>query len=192
MKQYFKNLTTSVLVSSIVAFIIGLMMVIIPDISLQAISIVFGIYVMIHGCALIVLNFMAHRIYIPFHGIMSGLLSIVVGIILVTMPNVLSTIFAITLGLWIILSSVNTISLSISVKDAVKDWYLWLILGIVDLICGFIILFNPFASSISVVVLGGIIIMIHSVLSIAGIIMIKKDAKNIAKELEAKLKELAA
>lgn len=192
MKEYFNKITTFILVSSVIAFIIGLMMTVVPNISLQVIGIVVGIYIMVHGCVLIILNFMAHSIYIPFHGIMSGLLSIVVGLILVAMPNALSTIFAIALGIWIILSSINTISISISVKDAISNWYLWLILGIIDLICGLIILFNPFASSMSVIVLGGIIVMVHSVITFIDTIMVKRDAKQIAKELEAKIKELAS
>lgn len=192
MKEYFKKLTISVIVSAVIAFIIGLMMAVVPDISLQVIGIMLGIYLMIHGCALITLNFMAHRIYIPFHGIMSGLLSIVIGIILVAMPNALSNIFGIALGIWIILSSINTISLSIYIKDNVSKWYLWLLLGIVDLICGFIILFNPFASSLSLVVLGGIMIMVHSIITIVGTIMLKKDAKEVIKAFEKKIKELAS
>lgn len=159
-------------------------MAVVPNISLQAIGIVFGIYIIAHGIALIVLDFMGHNVYIPFHGIMSGILSIIVGIILVAMPNVLSTIFAIALGIWIILSSVNVISISISVRKGVSNWYLWLLLGVIDLICGIIILFNPFASSISIVVLGGIIMMVHSVITFVDTIMIKKDAKEVAKALE--------
>ena len=88
-------------------------------------GIVFGIYIIIHGIALIVLDFMAHNVYIPFHGIMSGV----------------------------------------------------------------IILFNPFASSISIVVLGGIIMMIHSVITFVDTIMIRKDVKEVAKALEENLKE---
>lgn len=192
MKEYFKKITTSVLVLSIIAFIIGLLMAVIPGISLQVMGVVVGVFVIIQGCVLILLNFLAHSIYIPFYGIMSGILSVVVGLILIAMPNALSTIFAIALGIWIILSSVNTISIAISVKDAVSNWYLWLILGIIDLICGFIILFNPFASSLSIVVLGGIIIMIHSVITIVDTIMIKRDAKEIAKTFTSKIKELGA
>ena len=188
MKDLFKRTTSSILISSVVAFILGLLMVVVPNISLQAIGIVFGIYIMVHGVMLIVLDFMAHNIYIPFHGIISGILSIVVGVILVAMPNVLSTVFAIALGIWIVLSSVNIISISISVKDGVSNWYLWLLLGIIDLICGIIILFNPFASSMSIVVLGGIIMMIHSVITFADTIMIRKDVKEVTKALEANLK----
>lgn len=192
MKDLFKRTTTSIIISSIVAFIIGLVMAVVPNISLQVISIVVGIYIIAHGITLIALDFMAHNAYVPFYGIISGILSIIVGFILIAMPNILSTIFVIALGIWIILSSVNIISISITVRKGVTNWYLWLLLGIIDLICGIIILFNPFASSISIVVLAGIIIMIHSIISIVDMVMIKKDAKDIAKTIEASYKSAKA
>ena len=164
-------------------------MAIVPNLSLQVIGIVIGVFVIVYGIVLIALNFAAHNVYIPFYSIMSGILFIIVGLILIAMPNILSTIFAIALGIWIILSSVNVISIAVSVRKGVPNWYLWLLLGIIDLVCGVIILFNPFASSISIVVLGGIIIMIHSVISIVNTIMIRKDAKEVAKILEGSAKK---
>ena len=189
MKELFRRTTTSILISSVVAFILGLLMAVVPNISLQAMGIVFGVYIIIHGIALIVLDFMAHNIYIPFHGIISGILSIIAGLILVAMPGILSVVFAIALGIWIILSSVNIISIAISVRKGVPNWYLWLLLGIIDLVCGIIILFNPFASSISIVVLGGIVMMIHSVITFVDTIMIRNDIKEVAKALEESFKE---
>lgn len=189
MKDLFNKTTISIIISSIIAFIVGLVMALVPNISLQVIGIIVGIYMMVHGVILIVLDFMAHHAYVPFYGIISGILSIIVGLILIAMPNVLSTIFAIAVGIWIILSSVNIISIAINVRKGVSKWYLWLMLGIIDLICGIIILFNPFASSISIVVLGGIIIMVHSVITVIDMIMIRRDAKEVAKALEASYKE---
>lgn len=190
MKELFKRTTTSIILSSIAAFIIGLIMAVVPNLSLQVIGITIGIYVIVHGITLITLNFVAHNVYVPFYGIASGILSIIVGLILVAMPNILSVIFAIALGIWIILSSVNVISIAVTVKKTVPNWSLWLLLGIIDLICGIIILFNPFASSLSIVVLGGIIIMIHSIISIIGMIMLKKNIKEVAKALEAASKNI--
>ena len=190
MKEFFRKTTTSIIVSSVVAFIIGLIMVVVPKMSLDVMGIVLGVYIMIHGITLIGLNFATHSVYVPFYGIMSGLLSIIVGILLVAMPNIMSTIFAIALGIWIILSSINVISIAITVKQRVSNWGLWLLLGVIDLICGIIILFNPFASSISIVMLGGIIIMIHSVISIVDMIMIRNDAKEVEKALEGAFKDL--
>lgn len=188
MKDLFQRTTTSIIVSSVIAFILGLVMAIIPGVTLQAMSIAIGIFMIIYGVALIVLDFMSHHVYIPFYGIMSGLLSVIAGIVLIAMPNVLTVVFAIALGLWIILSSVNIISVAITVRGKVKNWGWWLLLGIIDLICGIIILFNPFASSISLVVLGGIIIMIHSVITIVDMVMIKNDAKELSKALEETVK----
>lgn len=190
MKDFFRKTTTSIIVSSVVAFIIGLIMAVVPKMSLDVMGIVLGVYIIIHGITLIGLNFATHSVYVPFYGIMSGLLSIIVGILLVAMPNIMSTIFAIALGIWIILSSINVISIAITVKQRVSNWGLWLLLGVIDLICGIIILFNPFASSISIVMLGGIIIMIHSVISIVDMIMIRNDAKEVEKALEGAFKDL--
>lgn len=188
MKDLFKRTTTSIIISSVIAFILGLVMAIVPGVSLQAMSIAFGIFMIVYGTALIVLDFMAHHVYIPFYGIMSGLLSIIAGIVVIAMPNVLTVVFGIALGLWIILSSVNIISIAITVRGKVKNWGWWLLLGIIDLICGIIILFNPFESSISLVVLGGIIIMIHSAITIVDMIMIKNDAKELSKAIEDTIK----
>ena len=190
MKDLFKRVTTSILISSIIAFIIGLIMVIIPDISLQTIGITIGIFAILPDIVVIAIDFAVHNIYIPFYGIMSGILSIIVGILLVAMPGILSTVFGIALGIWIILSSINIISVAIAVRKGVSNWGLILLFGIIDLIAGIIILFNPFASSLSIIVLGGIVIMVHSVVNIIDMIIIKNNAKEVAKAYEDSLKEL--
>lgn len=190
MKELFKRTTTSILALSIIAFIIGLIMVIVPNVSLQVIGITFGIFAIVFGIVLIALNFALNNFHIPFFGIASGVLSIIVGIILIAMPGILPTIFGLALGIWVILSSVNIISIAIAVRNGVSNWGLLLLLGIIDLICGIIVLFNPFASSLSIVILGGIVIMIHSAATIADMVMIRKDAKEFAKAYEEGLKEL--
>ncbi|MBR3052191.1 DUF308 domain-containing protein [Candidatus Saccharibacteria bacterium] len=192
MKDLFKRTTTSIIVSSVVAFILGLVMAVVPGISIQVIGIAAGIYIILHGITLIVLDFMAHNAYVPFNGVITGILSIIVGILLIAMPDALTTVFAIALGIWIILSSVNVISIAMSVRKSITSWYLWLLFGVIDLICGIIILFNPFASSISIVVLGGIIVMVHSVVTIVDMIMIRSRAKEIEKAIKDSIKELKA
>ena len=175
---------------TLMLLIIGLIMVVAPGLSLQTIGIVAGIYIIIHGIVLIALAFSAHMVYVPFYGVISGLLSIIIGIVLLAMPGILSTVFAIALGIWIILSSVNIISIAITTKKEYSNWGLLLLLGIVDLICGIIILFNPFASSISIVVLGGIIIMVHSVINVVDMIIIRNNVKDIEKAVKSSFKEL--
>lgn len=190
MKDLFKRITTSVLLLSILAFVIGLLMVVVPNASLQVIGITFGIFAILFGVVLIALDFALNNIYVPFFGILSGVLSVIVGIVLIAMPGILPTVFGIVLGIWIILSSVNIISIAIAVRKGFSKWGLLLLLGIIDLVSGIIVLFNPFASSLSIVVLSGIVIMIHSAVTIVDMIMLKSDVKEIAKAYEESLKEL--
>ena len=190
MKDLFKRITTSVLLLSILAFVIGLLMVVVPNASLQVIGITFGIFAILFGVVLIALDFALNNIYIPFFGILSGVLSVIVGTVLIAMPGILPTVFGIVLGIWIILSSVNIISIAIAVRKGFSKWGLLLLLGIIDLVSGIIVLFNPFASSLSIVVLSGIVIMIHSAVTIVDMIMLKSDVKEIAKAYEESLKEL--
>ena len=56
MKELFKRTTTSIILSSIAAFIIGLIMAVVPNLSLQVIGITIGIYAIVHGITLITLN----------------------------------------------------------------------------------------------------------------------------------------
>lgn len=66
MKNLFKRVTTSILISSIIAFIIGLVMVIVPNISLQTIGITIGIFAILHGIVVIAMDFAVHNIYSHF------------------------------------------------------------------------------------------------------------------------------
>ncbi|MBR2709990.1 DUF308 domain-containing protein [Candidatus Saccharibacteria bacterium] len=190
MKELFNRTTISIIIVSVISFILGLIMTVYPGASLEGMGMAFGIYMIIYGVALIVLDFMSHNIYIPFYGIASGILSIIAGLVIVAMPGVMTTVFTLALGFWVILSSINMISMSISVRKGVKNWWAWLLLGIIDLICGIIIVFNPFASSISLVAMGGIFIMIHSVISIVDMVMIRKNVHELADAIKEQYKAL--
>ena len=188
MKEVFKKTTNSIICSSIIAFIVGLIMVISPSMSIKTIGTIISIYIILHGIVLIVLDMQASKYYIPFDGMLSGILSVILGIILLGKPNILSTIFTIAIGVWIALSSINSIKMAISLRNDDAPWFLLLLLGIVDLVVGIIVAFNPFEASLSITVFAGIMIMIHSIISIIDMIIIKKDAKKISKVIENKLK----
>ena len=91
---------------SVLAFIIGLIMTVYPGLSINTIGIIVGIYIIIHGITLVVLDFKSNLSYVPFDGIVSGILFILLGIVLIITPGILYVILTIVLGIWIILSSV--------------------------------------------------------------------------------------
>ena len=184
MKEAFKRVTVSMICSSIIAFILGLIMVIYPGLSMVTMGIIVGIYMIIHGVVLVALDFKSNMNYSPFDGIVSGILFIILGILLIAMPGILSLALTLALGVWIILTSVGTIRLALVIKGKNSNWVLILLFGILDLVAGILILFNPFASSISITVLSGAIIMAHSVINIIDMIIIKKNIKSFTDAVE--------
>lgn len=184
MKEAFKRVTVSMICSSIIAFILGLIMVISPGLSMVTIGIIVGIYMIIHGVVLVAIDFKSNMNYSPFDGIVSGILFIILGILLIAMPGILSLALTLALGVWIILTSVGTIRLALVIKGKNSNWVLILLFGILDLVAGILILFNPFASSISITVLSGAIIMAHSVININDMIIIKKNIKSFTDAVE--------
>ncbi len=108
MKEIFKKTTNSIICSAIIACVVGLIMIINPNMSIKTISIIASIYIILHGIILIILDIKASKYYIPFDGMLPGILSVILGIILISKPNILSTLFTIAIGVWIILSSINS------------------------------------------------------------------------------------
>lgn len=190
MRQAFKNATNSIICSSVIACIIGLIMIIYPQIPIKTIGIVAAIYLILHGIVLIVWDFQTEKYYIPFDGMLPGILSVLIGILLISKPNILSTLFTIAIGVWIALSSINSLKMAVVLKNEDAPWILLLLLGIVDLIIGIIVVFNPYEVSHSIVMFSGIMIIIHSVIDIIDMIIIKRDAKKISKIIEKRLKEI--
>lgn len=190
MKEIFKRTINMAISLSILSCVVGLIMIINPSLSIKTIGIIVSIYIILHGIVLIVLDIKATKYFIPFDGMMTGILSIILGILLLGKPNVISTIFAITIGVWIVLSSINTIKMSIVLKEDDVPWVLLLILGIIDLSAGVIVIFNPFEASISMTVFAGVMIMLHSIINIVDLFIIKKDVRKIEKTITKKIKEV--
>ena len=190
MKEIFKNTTNSMIFSSVIACIIGLLLVVYPGLSMETICIVASIYMIIHGIVLIIIGFKSSKYFIPFDGFLPGILSIVCGALLLGRPFVLTTVFAIAVGIWIVLSSINAIKLSLALKGTDVPWLLLLILAIIDIAAGVLVIFNPFAASVSITVFAGIMIMAHSIITIVDMIVLKKDVKDFEKTMNSKLKEI--
>ena len=190
MKEAFKTTTSSIIWSSFISCIIGFLMVVDPSMSIKTIAIMTALYIILQGIVLIVLDIKASKYYIPFDGMLSGILSIILGIVIMYKTDLFSTLITIIIGLWIALSSVNSIKMAVTLKDEDIPWFLLLLLGIIDLIAGIVVIFNPFEASISITIFVGIMIMVHSIINIVDMLVIRKDVKKISKAIENRFKEI--
>ena len=188
MKEIFNNTINSVIFSSAIALIVGLVMIFFPAITIETVGMIAASYIILHGIMLIYLDIKAYKYNLPFDGLIIGIVSILLGIFLICKPKFLPLLFTIVIGIWMILTSIDYIKIAIRICKTNLPWVLILLLGLLDLIAGIVVVFNPFEATISITLFAGIMLVIHSIINIVDMLIIKKDVKDISKEIEKTLK----
>ena len=181
MKSIFNDIANSNIVLSIVAIILGIVMIASPGNSIVALGIVTAAFLIIEGIALIVLDIKASRMYIPFDGMLQGILSLILGILLAVNPTGMAVYIGISVGLWIIITGFAGIRLAIELRHTAAPWVLLIIMNIISIIIGGIILFAPITSSVYVMIIDGIVLIVHAIVEIIDMIVIKKNIKEVDK-----------
>ncbi len=187
MKKAFDRITNSIIGLSILTLIIGFILIIFPTVTLETLGIVSGIYLIAHGIVLLMLEMKLIKIFVPFENVIIGFFSILLGFILLSKPESISFLLATILGIWMIVTSINSIKVALFFKNVKAfPWLYVLIIGILDIMLGFLVIFNPFEAVTTLTVYLGIILIIHSILNILDMIILKKNVK----EKEQHIKEM--
>ncbi len=184
MRDIVKKFSNSIIIVSILSIILGLIFIVYPDTSMKTIGTIIALYMIVQGIVLCIFDFQTRNIPLPIDSLFSGILSIILGIIIMMYPTSIATLVTIILGIYILASSINYIRLSIELKDEDIPWILMLIIGILDLIAGFIIIFNPFEASISLAIFIGIILIVNAICNIIDTLTLRNNIKKIKKYFE--------
>ncbi|MCW3031560.1 MAG: hypothetical protein JWM66_1693 [Solirubrobacterales bacterium] len=86
----------------------------------------------------------------------TGLLSIAVGIAIIVWPSPGLLVLAVFLGAWLIVSGTVTISGSLAAQRLLPNWWLLLIMGLLEIPLGVLALADPGATLAALVTVGGI------------------------------------
>lgn len=185
MKKAFNRITNITIAMSILAIIIGLVLIFYPAMSLRTLGIVGAVYLVLNGIMMIILEARLSKIYVPFESMMTSILSIVLGIVLFVYPGSASILLTIAFGVWMIVSSINSIKLALFLKR-IKDFpsILMIILSVLEIILGILVIANPFEASITLTLYLGIMLIIHSIFNIIDVIVLKKNVKGKEKAVK--------
>jgi len=88
--------------------------------------------------------------------VVTGLLSIAAGIAIIAWPSPGIVAVAIFLGAWLIVVGTLTISGAFAARSLIPDWWLLLIVGLLEVPLGVLALANPGATLAALVTVGGI------------------------------------
>jgi uncharacterized membrane protein HdeD (DUF308 family) len=112
--------------------------------------------------------------------VFSGLLSIAVGIAIIVWPSPGIVAVAIFLGAWLIVVGTVTISGSLAARRFLPDWWLLLILGLLEVPLGVLALANPGATLAAIITVGGIWAVAVGVMRV----ILSFEVKNLPKTVD--------
>ena len=190
MKTIVKNITTYVILVSLLALLIGITLIADPGLSLVAIGALVGAYLIVQGIALIILDVKAWRLFIPFEGMLKGILSVILGFLLLKYPDSIAAYIGIALGVYIIVNSFGGIKLAAALRYTGIPWVLMIILNIFSILLGCLVLYSPVFSALSLTVYIGLVLVVYSVITIVYMLIIKRNAKEVEKIIAEKGKKV--
>ena len=191
MRKKFNKLMTISLITSIAFIILGLLLLILPEITpktfasdLGLIGYIVAILLIINGVLNVTDDYKQFKVFYFFDGFTSGLLSVIFGIIIISNSGNASMILPIMVGLWIIINSTFKLRMALALKDsASNNWILPYILSILTIITGLCLIFVQFAG-FGIVKEIGFLVIIYGICDVIDVVIFKKNIKSIAKVFE--------
>lgn len=190
MKVEIKKVIWPSLLSSIFLLLLGLLLFFKSSETLVGISYLIGGILIALG-VIAIISFLRNKtkdVFLQLN-IVYGVVSIVAGIFLVTVPEFIGSIIPIVVGIAVIISSSFKVQQALVLKNLDNRYFIpSLIMAILCLICGVVILFNPFTSAVVVTQIIGLFMIIYAILDIINSFILRKSS-NISVEISTNRKE---
>lgn len=160
-----------VLVRGIVLILLGMAMLIWPGPTVLVFAIIFVAYLWIDGIMSIIQGFSDRKEGKPAAGdFVVGALAIAAGIVILVWPKESGTVIAVLVAIWAILAGISGIAGGLAMRKQPGSGWGWFVTwGVLALVFGIIVLFNPAALLVSLLwlvaiwaILAGIVFAIAS------------------------------
>lgn len=135
------------LVIGMLAFILGVFMLVNPFITYEMMTLLLGLALLIFGVIEMIVGIFSRNLFVSRAAVIIGaVLNIVLGILLAANPGIAAITLPLILGMWMLYQSFMIISYSNDLKNfKVKGYGLTLFCGIVLLVLAILILLRPVA-----------------------------------------------
>lgn len=180
------KLLTSSLLSSVGLAILGGLLIFKSEFAILSISYTIGAILIAIGI-LAILDFIKNMKQSNKNelNIVYGIVTVVMGIIVISNPEAVASIIPFVVGFVIMVSSALKLQYSFELKKKNNElWTPTMIISAIMLLCGILLVFNPFKGAEIFTKFIGIVMLIYAVLDIISTIKIKNTIKTVYTEIE--------
>lgn len=165
----------AILLRGIVAIIFAMLAFFWTGLSLEMLIIILGIYLLLEA----LLSFIATGVLAKEHGkwwlmLLNGLFSLIVAILVFSYPGITLLILVYLVGIWALITGLVEFIASFTAPWAEEAKVAVGVAGVISVILGLIILFNPAISIVVMMWLVGIYLLVFGISMVAFAIRLKK------------------
>lgn len=184
MLKKIKGIKIELIIISIALFVLGLFLVIFPEVSQIIICKAVGIALCVWGVLRLLTYFrMAKEEVFGSFGLVQGISLLAFGIFFVMRPEAIAMFFGTALAIIIIIDGILKLQYGIEFYHMqVANWWIQAVIAALMVIMGVIALFNPFGSAAALMIFVGIVLMVEGASDFISIIKISKFVKKIKGE----------
>lgn len=168
------------IIMSVLLCVFGVLLIVVPDISLSVIGIVCGALFIVFGLVRLVGYFSKDLYRLAFqYDLAFGLLMIALGIIMLLSPESLMNFICIALGLSIFADGLFKVQIAIDSKRfGLSTWWLIMALAVITVVVGIALVARPSDSSRVLIVLMGVSMLCEGILDLGTVITAVKIIKH--------------
>lgn len=171
-------------ITSIVFLIFGLFLIFKTEGTIQLISSVIGVILLING-GLAIIRYFRDGEYGTKVEFVSGVVAIVAGLVIILNPKAIISILPFILGIYFTITGVIKLKYALDIYSYKKENPLFMmILSILTIVCGILFIVNPFSGAVALTQIVGIFMSVYACLDIANYFVLKKDIKSIEEILK--------
>lgn len=175
-------INSSILVS-LGFFVLGVVFLAMPSLSLDIIRWVIAIGSLIIGTILVAADLGGRRTFPFFSTTIAGIVLLIIGLVFIRHPRVMD-IFPIILGAIFIINAFTSGRLTTALRGTNAGKYAT-ITTILAIVCGVLLIANPWEGNISMMIFAGIMMIVYSLSTIVDMIVLKKNVKELSKQLKS-------
>ena len=191
MKKVINKFLKSSIISSVSLIALGILLIFQSEVTIITISYIIGSILIALG-VIAAIRFIKHIKDISRSDldIIYGIVCIILGVVVIENPEAIASGIPFVLGLIIIVNSATKLQYSFELKKEKNDlWLSTLILSIIMVICGIVLIFNPFKGAVLLTRIVGIFILIYSILDLTSTIVINNTFNKIKNSIEESVTE---
>lgn len=177
--ELIKKAKSAYVAMSVIMLILGLVLVIWPEMSLSALCFIVGIVLLIFGVVKLVSYFSKDLYRLAFQfDLALGIFTLIFGIILIVHPENIVMLLPVIMGVLILLDGVFKIQTAMDARRfGMERWWAIMLLAVVTAIFGLLLVIRPFEGAVTVMILLGITLMVDGVQNLCVVLYTVKISK---------------